>query len=66
MPVNLGCAAGNNPNNSGTMRRVRPLLIPAYHIRIPFSTTALSLALYHYKVIGDSGAIGHGKLTIVR
>lgn len=40
--------------------------IPIEQLRVPFSTTLLSPALYHYKVFGNTGPIGHGKLTIVR
>ena len=40
--------------------------IPAETMRFAFSTTALSPALYHYKVLTVEGVIGAGKLTILR
>lgn len=40
--------------------------VPKEMIRFQFSTGSLAPALYHYRVIGSAGMLGHGKLTVVR
>ena len=40
--------------------------VPKYEFRIPFSTATLTPALYHYRMHGNAGIIGEGKLSIIR
>ena len=42
------------------------LVVPAYTPRYSFSTASLAPAVYHYQVRAPSGALSHGKLSIVR
>jgi hypothetical protein len=47
-------------------KEVMRAIVPAGSARIPFNTSTLAPAMYHYTVISETGKIGDGKLSIVR
>ena len=47
-------------------KEVLHIRLPAETLRVPFSTSGLAPALYHYRVHSRGESLGTGKLTIVR
>ena len=51
-----------NAIGEGVMRMVVPVETP----RLTFKLSSLGPGIYHYKVLTGTGALGSGKLTIIR
>ncbi len=45
---------------------VMRFMVPNDQFHVPFSTAQLAPALYHYQVLGNTGIVGEGKLSIIR